>query len=270
MSGPTIDPEVADAYARTAAALPPVRGLVNAPANALELRGEKLVDPTWLGSRVSQTARIWRCDDARVPATLWWYSASSALLAVPAAMLLSTGLAPDPTPERLTFTLRPDGSVATVRSAGILRGPEEFADRLRAAMVRIIGWLAAVAKMNERSLWAIATDAIANRALDAATALGGPSIGSALAVRIAERIGAPLLTPRFVDVVAGEQTFADPEVEPPPGARRFVRRNSCCLLYRSPAVAAAGDPEAAERAKCVSCPSQLPALRLARLGALVG
>ncbi|MFC4602775.1 hypothetical protein [Rhodococcus kronopolitis] len=260
----------AEDYRRVSVALPAVRMLVEPSPNARVVSGATIVDPSWLAARVAQTARVWRCEDSRVSATLWWYSASSALLAVPTAMLLSIGTAPDPSPERMTFTLRPDGSFATTRSTTVLPGPAEFAVALRATFEAMIGPLAEIGGVGERSLWAIAADGLGNRALDAGSALAGPAAGSAMAVRLAELVGEPMLTPRFVDVRAGVQLPADPTADPAAGARRFVRRSSCCLLYLTGAAADPGDSDAADRAKCISCPNQLPAVRLARLGALVG
>ncbi|MFD4181528.1 hypothetical protein [Rhodococcus sp. NPDC058514] len=259
------EPEPGDAYARAIAAVPSLREAVTPAAGATEFPGALLTDRDWLAARTADAARRWNCDDRRVAATLWWYSASSTLLSIPATMLLTTGLAPDPAPGRLTCTLRPDGYLGTVRSDRLVRGPEALAARLRAAIGPTVAALADLGGAGTRSLWAIAADSLGNRALDAGTALGAPVLGSALAVDLAELIGHPMPPPRFVDVGRGGPVAADPRSAPAPGSRRVVRRLSCCLIYETEP-----DPVAAERAKCTSCPRQQPSVRAARLGALLG
>ncbi|MGW0045565.1 (2Fe-2S)-binding protein [Rhodococcus sp. NPDC003348] len=216
------------------------------------LPGRVLADPTWLAARVDDTGRRWACRDRRVGATLWWYSVSSELVATLTAELLRTGGAPDPALEHCTVVPRADGHLDIVRNDRVLRDPTELSGELRRTLAAIIEPLARVSGAGVPALWAIAADSLGNRALDAGTALGSPASGSALAVRLAELVGPPLPVPRFVDV----------------GGRRFLRRTSCCLIYRAPAAVAAGDPDAVERAKCVSCPHQRPEVRRARLAAL--
>ena len=89
--------------------------------------------------------------------------------------------------------------------------------------------------MRERPLWAIATDSLAGRlltlgravgAVPAVTGLAGPAGGGGR--------GRPCRVPRYVDV----------------DGARFVRRASCCLIYRLP-----GGP------LCTSCPRRPPAER---------
>ncbi|SEL47148.1 (2Fe-2S)-binding protein [Rhodococcus maanshanensis] len=260
-----IDQELGEAYERAIAAIPYLRDATVPTPTAAEHPGSVLVDRDWLSARIVDTARRWACDDARVSATLWWYSASSTLLSVPASMLLATGLAPDPSLAGLTCTLRTDGYLGTVRSVAGIRDDEVLADRLRAALDPIIAALSDLSGAGVRSLWAIATDSLGNRALDAGTALGSPALGSALAVRLADLIGPDLPRPRFVDVGRGGPADADPRAAPASGSRRVVRRSSCCLIYETEP-----DPVAAEGVKCTSCPRQQPSVRAARLGALLG
>ncbi|MFC7450213.1 (2Fe-2S)-binding protein [Rhodococcus daqingensis] len=260
-----MDPELGEAYGRALDAVPALREAIVPPAGAVEYPGSVLAAPDWLASRIVDTARRWNCDDARVTATLWWYSASSTLMSVPVSMLLATGTAPDPGLDGLTCTLRPDGYLGTLRSAAGIRDDAVLAERLRGVLGPIIAALSELSGAGVRSLWAIAADSLGNRALDAGTALGSPTLGSALAVRLAELIGHPMPPPRFVDVGRGGPVAADPCAAPEAAARRVVRRSSCCLIYETEP-----DPGAVEGAKCTSCPRQRPSVRAARLGVLLG
>ena len=224
------------------------------------LPGLVLTDPAWLARRVADTGRRWNHDDARVNGTLWWYSASSSLVAAPLTMLATAGEAPDPRPEHLTVSLQPNGYLKAARSDRLLGSVEEFADALCRAHAEVITVLAEVSGATPRALWAIATDSVGNRALDAGraaladtgssaagAAAGGPAAdgvsaspdadrGAALGADLARTVcRPPMLSPRFVDV------------DGPQRSRRFVRRSSCCLIY----VATDGD-------KCVSCPRRTP------------
>lgn len=203
------------------------------------LPGAVLTDPRWLARRVADTGRRWSHEDPRVGGTLWWYSASSSLVAAPLTMLLVTGGAPDPRPARLTVSLQPNGYLQAARSDRLLPSAREFADALVATHTEVITALAEVSGAAPRALWAIATDSIANRALEAGRALGDPDRGVELARTVCRP---PLLPPRFLDV------------EGPQRARRFVRRASCCLIY-----------VATDGGKCVSCPRRAPEDRRAEL-----
>ncbi|MGW6695636.1 (2Fe-2S)-binding protein [Rhodococcus sp. NPDC054953] len=216
------------------------------------MRATLLTDADWLDARIADTGRRWTCRDRRVNGTLWWYSASSTLLAPATTGLLRAGVAPDPALAHATATLRPDGYLDALHTEATVRGPEQLAAGLRDTLQAIIAALAQASGAGVPALWAIAADSLGNRALDAGAGLGSPAAGSALAVRLAELIGPPLPVPRFVDV----------------GPRRFLRRTSCCLIYRAPAAVAGADPGAADRAKCVSCPHQRPEVRAARLAGL--
>lgn len=221
-----------------------VSGLLGDFARTVEhgphvLPGSVLTDLRWLARRVEDTGRRWSHDDPRVNGTLWWYSASSTLVAAPLTMLLTAGISPDPRPETLTVSLQPNGYLKAVRSDRLLDSLIEFADALVEAHSEVIAALAEVSGAAPRALWAIATDSVANRALEAGRAAGDPGRGVALARTVCRP---PLLPARFVDVEGPERT------------RRFVRRSSCCLIY----VATDGD-------KCVSCPRRTPEDRLSEL-----
>ncbi|MEH6821703.1 MAG: (2Fe-2S)-binding protein [Dietzia psychralcaliphila] len=203
------------------------------------LPGTLLTDPRWLAARVADTGRRWSHDDPRVNATLWWYSASSTLVAAPLTMLLSAGVAPDPRPERLTVSLQANGYLRAARSDRLSTSATAFSEELREAHEAVIASLAEVSGAAPRALWAIASDSIANRALEAGRAVGDPGRGCDLARAVSRP---PLLPVRYSDVTASGLT------------RRFVRRGSCCLIY----VATDGD-------KCVSCPRRTPSDRHAQL-----
>ncbi|AWH93489.1 (2Fe-2S)-binding protein [Dietzia lutea] len=227
-----------------AAAYSGATGLLGDFAGTIEhaspvLPGEVLTDPRWLARRVEDTGRRWNHDDPRVNGTLWWYSASSTLVIAPLAMLLASGRAPDPRPGRLTVSLQPNGYLHAARSNRLLPSVEAFADALREAHGEVIDALAEVSSASPRALWAIATDSIANRALEAGRATGDPDRGVALARAVCRP---PLLPARFVDV------------EGPARTRRFVRRSSCCLIY-----------VATDGGKCASCPRRAPDDRRAEL-----
>ena len=196
------------------------------------LPGSVLADPAWLRRRVEDTGRRWNHDDPRVNGTLWWYSASSSLVAAPLTMLATAGVAPDPRPERLTVSLQPNGYLKAARSERLLGSVDEFAVALAEAHAGVISVLAEVSGATPRALWAIASDSVGNRALEAGRAVADEDLGADLARAVCRP---PLLPARYVDVDGPERS------------RRFVRRSSCCLIY----VATDGN-------KCVSCPRRTP------------
>ncbi|WP_433684239.1 (2Fe-2S)-binding protein [Nocardia sp. CA-119907] len=104
------------------------------------------------------------------------------------------------------------------------------ATTLRETLAAVIGPVAAVSGAGVPSLWAIAADAIGNRALDA----GNPDAGA----RLATEVGGKLPVPRFVEI----------------GGRSFVRRISCCLVFEVPGCE-----------MCTSCPKRPAAERTALL-----
>lgn len=201
--------------------------------------GSVLTDPQWLARRVEDTGRRWSHDDPRVNGTLWWYSTSSTLVAAPLTMLLVSGVAPDPRPARLSVSLQPNGYLQAARSDRLLTSVAAFAEALVEAHGEVIAALAAVSGATPRALWAIASDSVANRALEAGRAVGDPGRGVELADAVCRP---PLLPARFVDV------------EGPERMRQFVRRSSCCLIY-----------VATDGGKCVSCPRRSPEDRRAEL-----
>ena len=203
------------------------------------LPGSVLTDPRWLARRVKNTGRRWNHGDPRVNGTLWWYSASSTLVAAPLVMLLAIGRVPDPRPQRLSVSLQPNGYLHSALSEHLLPSTAAYADALLEAHGEVIAALAEVSGAAPRALWAIATDSIANRALEAGRAAGDPNRGSELAHAVCRP---PLLPARYIDVEGPERT------------RRFVRRSSCCLIYL-----------ATDGGMCASCPRRAPEARRAEL-----
>jgi ferric iron reductase protein FhuF len=234
----------ADAYARAVAAVPELGALIAIPPDAAPLPGPLLADAGWLAERVAVAGDRWRIADPRVIGTLWWYAASSTLLAPPVITLLVIGRPVDLSLKTLTLYLRSDGYLGGGRTTALADAdPERLGLALREHLGAVIAPLAAVSGATERALWAIAADSLANWALRAGYALGAVDRAEALAGAVAEGIGPVMPTPRYVDVSG-------------PPTRRYVRRCSCCLIF-----------ELAGMDKCTSCPRQPPADRLRRLAA---
>ncbi|MBJ8345244.1 hypothetical protein [Antrihabitans sp. YC2-6] len=196
--------------------------------------GTRLADPAWLADRVGALGEAWDCADRRVIGTLWWYMASSVLLDLPLRQVAAGSAIADPALAALTCDMRADGSLAAVRSALTVADTPAFATALRPAVGSVIVSLAEVSGAGTPALWAIASDALANRALDA----GVPEVASS----IAAQLSATMPQPRFIEV----------------SGRRFVRRSSCCVIY-----------ETGKAAKCVSCPRREPEERAGLLTELV-
>ncbi|WP_245567251.1 (2Fe-2S)-binding protein [Nocardia vinacea] len=216
--------------------------------------GRTLTEPDWLSARIAEMGRSWGTTEPRVSGTLWWCMVASALVEQLACAYANEEPAPEPCLDRLDCEVRPDGGIERVhihsvagRGLGAAPGdsgaPHETdaaldhacAKALRETLAAVIGPVAAVSGAGVPSLWAIAADAIGNRALDA----GNPEAGA----RLASEVGGKLPVPRFVDV----------------DGRTFVRRISCCLVFEVPGCE-----------MCTSCPKRPAAERktlLARLAA---
>ncbi|MFD4366199.1 (2Fe-2S)-binding protein [Rhodococcus sp. NPDC058521] len=240
-----------DVYAVTAERVPMIADQVRPPAGVSTFPAERMVDPEWMADRVADTGRRWGSTDARVNGTLWWYSASSTLTGIPVATALVTEYAALPRLEDASAFLRPDGYFGGMHGDTFLpvdEGVSHLAGELTDTLADLIRALAEASGVRDRALWAIVTDSVANRALDAGDARGDRALGSAFAERLVgemRNLGAPMPSPRFVDVQAGSRT------------KKFTQRASCCLIY-----------ETRER-KCTSCPKRRPSERLADLQKLV-
>ena len=191
-----------------------------------------ITDPGWLGEQITATARLYRHDMRPTIGVLWWYSASSVLLGPPVESLVTTGVAADPSLASLTLRLHTDGRLIDASSDSLLGNDIALLGRrLRETLSVCVGAVSRCTDAPPRTLWAIATDSLANRVLWA----GGPP---SLAERVALAVGPLLPMPRYVEV----------------SGRLVVRRASCCLIYQAPG-----------QAKCVSCPRQTPEERHRRL-----
>jgi ferric iron reductase protein FhuF len=205
------------------------------------LPGSLLADESWLSERVDQTGRQFRCDDRRTNATLWWYSASVVLLGPAVHALVRSGHGLDLSTSTLRFTVRFNGYLERViPGAELGPGPTAFGRHLDDVLGQVIAPLARTGGAGERALWAIAADSLATRIL---AETPGDDTAPALATAVAEAAGRLRPLPRYLDV----------QGRPGAVARRYVRRGSCCLLYRVP------------DGLCISCPKQTPAERLERL-----
>ena len=208
-------------------------GLV-APASSAVVPATALADARWTSEVLRLRSRSLRTRDRRVLATVWWYSASSVLLA-PVLAGLATGTPLSARLADLSLILAPDGlPVAAVAGAP---GDNPAAD-LRTTLVAVVAAVAEAGDMRQRPLWAIATDSLAGRLLDLGRALGDVPGVTARAGPLAAAVGAPLPAPRYVDV----------------GGARFVRRASCCLVVETPS-----------GGLCTSCPRRHPDDRRTRL-----
>lgn len=194
-----------------------------------------VTDPHWLRAQLELTARRYGDASNRVLGTIWWYSASSVLVAPALEAWAATGRPLDPALAAVTLEVAADGRLLDARSCRPLGGGlPELARALGGALAEAIAVLAPIAGARSGALRAIATDSIANRLLWAGT----PERAAPLIA--ATGIGLP--PPRYVEV----------------GSNLVVRRASCCLIYH------VGEP------KCVSCPRQPPAERARRLRSSLG
>ncbi|GAB3553987.1 ferric iron reductase protein FhuF [Actinopolyspora lacussalsi] len=203
-------------------------------------------DPDWMAEQLRLRGRIWHTDDARVLATLWWFSTSSRLIAPSIASYVVTGEALSPRLDDLRLHWQPDSRLSGITSVNVLSGSdrlEPLAEELRRTLERSIASVAATAGIRQRPLWAIATDAIAGCLLWAGRARGAPERATALAEPLVAAMNAPMPAPRYTEIDSRENA-----------SRLFTKRTSCCLLYRAP-----GED------KCSSCPGRPPERRHALL-----
>ena len=215
------------------------------PPAPVTLPGALLTDESWLRERVGQTGRQFGGSDRRTSATLWWYSASVVLLGPAVHALVHTGSGADLSPSGVRFTMQFNGYLERVIAGDpVPDGPSGLGRHLDDALGQVITPLARVGEATEQALWAIAADSLATRVLaETSVHPAGTAAAPMLAAAVAEAAVRLRPAPRFVDVQGR------PDAPP----RRYVRRGSCCLLYRVPG------------GLCISCPKQTPDDRLARL-----
>lgn len=202
-------------------------GLV-APPSAVSVPVVDLADPVVVAELVA--ARTPDGTESRVAATVWWYSASAVLM-TPTLAGLVTGIPLSARPEDLVLAVAPGGLPVAATSSAPSTDPGA---ELRELLATVVPALAEVGGMRALPLWAIATDALAGQLLTLGRVVDAVAAVTGLAAPLAAGIGAPLPAPRYVDV----------------GGTRFVRRVSCCLVYRLP-----------DGLLCTSCPRRSPAER---------
>jgi ferric iron reductase protein FhuF len=205
-----------------------------------QLTATSITDPDWLADQINLRAEIWNVDDQHVLATLWWYSASNVIVTPSLLSFLAVGVAFSPRLEDLVLHHDPSSQLHGSHSLAIIDGGiDQLAAALQDSLSTVIEAVAAFTKGRPAPLWAIATDAIANRLLWAGQSTNDVDAATAIARPLARKISPKLPAPHYVDVEASDLG------EPPgrPQSRRFVHRTSCCLLYRVP-----------NEAMCTSCP----------------
>jgi ferric iron reductase protein FhuF len=208
-------------------------GLV-APPSARTVPVEQLADHRGTAELVAARGRALGTAEPRVAATMWWYSASAVLLSPPLAGLV-TGVPLSARPADLALSVGRGGLPVAATSTAL---STDLGGELRDLLAAVIGAVAAAGGMRERPLWAIATDSLANGLLALGRAVGDVPAVTGLTGRVAAAVGPLLPVPRYVDVAGS----------------RFVRRASCCLVYRLP-----------DGPLCTSCPRRPPAERAALL-----
>ncbi|UOY00069.1 (2Fe-2S)-binding protein [Blastococcus sp. PRF04-17] len=210
--------------AAVAARMPGAAGLgLVAPAAAAVVPGTALADAEWTAMRLRAAP------DARVAATVWWYSLSLVLVTPPlAGLLVGSPLSARLTDLSVAFTAGRPVAAVSCSSGGDLGAD------LRESLSAVIASVAEAGRMRERPLWAIATDSVANQLLALGRAVGDVPRATALAGEVGAAVGPPLPVPRYVDVAGA----------------RFTRRASCCLMVELPG-----------GALCTSCPRRPPSER---------
>lgn len=233
--------DAGEVVADASRALPWVAALSYVPPGSPSLRGLDLEDV------LKRAAQRWPDVTPAVLATLWWYGSSSTLATVLTAQLAVTGRCVDLAHESARVTVGETGTVASSTAAVTVdetRAGASFADAVD-GMVEAVR--RRVPSVSGASLWAIASDSVANRALDVASALDRIDDAPRWAALLTgERRRHPFPTPRYVDVTVNGRS------------RRFLRRSSCCRVVD------AGED------LCTSCPRRTPTDRAARWAALVG
>jgi hypothetical protein len=235
--------------------------LFGGPVGSNVVDGRVLREPGWLAEQVEGSLRQWGTRDVRVAAVLWWYSVSTVLPAPSLATWFMAGRPVDPAPESLLLHPGGAGLPVSARARRVLvgtagtvgtAGGAGLAKPLRELLETCVDGLSEVAGIRPRPLWAVASDSLGNVLLRVGQETGREAEASLAAEELAGLIGDPLPRPRWVDVGAGP----DGSPDRPEQAVRFLRRASCCLIYRLPV-----------EAMCVSCPRRAPEDRAARLRA---
>jgi ferric iron reductase protein FhuF len=225
--------------ADTLAAIPDSARYLLARPGDTELPATVIQDREWLAGQIQLRGEIWGIDDRRILATLWWCSAST-MLVTPGILAIATdGTCLSPRLEHIV--IHHQSSSRFSGSHGTEAMPDDdldaFAAELRSTLGTVIDQLGPYLP-RPRPLWAIASDAIADRFLWAGQRTRQQGPATFYASRVITSIGAPMPQPRYVDVPPLPQgTTAEA------AAQLRIQRNSCCLLYRVP-----------RQSPCRSCP----------------
>ena len=207
-------------------------------------------DRAWMKEQIRLGGEIWGVEDASLVASLWWYSASQVLVTPSMAALVVAGGVLSPKLEDVTLHHLSNSLLNGAASSYLLATDQPIpalAGLLRPMLAEVIDIVVDLSGRSPQSMWALATDSLANRALFFGNAVGRVAEATVLATDLAVAMGEPLPAPRFVDV--------SPVQGSAPG-RRLVLRQSCCLLYRVPGLKL-----------CSSCPRRHPDERRQILGA---
>jgi len=205
----------------------------------------RIRDPEWMREQLRSRGLIWNTDDARVLATLWWYSASARMIAPAIASLVVSGRPLSPRLDDLLLHSRPDSRLSGVTSTALLPLPSSaeatanvespalsaLGTALGELFAETIPAVAAAGAMRERPLWALATDAIAGRLLWAGEASATVERAISLAEPLVANVATTMPRPRYTRTHPGDQVT--------------TKRVSCCLLYRVPG-----------QHKCGGCPGK--------------
>jgi len=190
-----------------------------------------MIDHDWLAEQLRLRGLRWGTDDARVLATLWWYSASAWMICPTLASLALGGQVLSADCDDLAVHWLPDSRITGATSSRVLASGtsplEAAADSLRGLFEHVITAVTTLAGIGPRPLWAIAADSIATRVASIGRATGELELVTGLLHPLCEAIGSSLPMPGYVG--------AGPALE--------TRRLSCCLLYLAPG-----------QSKCSSCP----------------
>ncbi|MGB3771685.1 MAG: (2Fe-2S)-binding protein [Rhodococcus sp. (in: high G+C Gram-positive bacteria)] len=252
--------DAASVVAQTSRSLPWMAEMMAIdPGHGYRLLDSETMDGGLLDAALERAARRWPDVSAATCATLWWYGSSSTVAIVTAAQLLVTGRCVDPRSPRTLVTVGDTGTIGAVTSSTVVDAadaPDALADLVE-TVVRAL--CRRVPELNAGSLWAVASDSIANRTLDVATAVDRIADAATMSASLTSRARTRRFpTPRFVDVGTEGAVAAASDDAPVRHTRRFLRRSSCCLVF-----------EAGED-MCVSCPRRTPADRARRWSTLVG
>ncbi|GAA2183993.1 (2Fe-2S)-binding protein [Brooklawnia cerclae] len=246
----TGEPGQAEALTQQVLDLLPVaeRHFLVLPDDARAVAASSVLDGDWLDEQIRLRGLIWGIDDPFVLGTLWWYSASNwiVLPTIATWFLAEQTLSPALADIRLHWRAdsRIVGATSTATASGALGpGMADTLDQVITQVVRVCG-------RGERRLWAMAVDSLANRLLWLGKATGQVPRAREAAGELVNSLGRPgIPMPRFTTL---------PDL-PPDVDSVWVRRNSCCLLYKVPG-----------KANCADCPRLRPEDRELRLRARTG